>query len=422
MNTASQVYYSFLTFDKAKEDLNIKDLMPRQPIGPTSTKWCFTLNNPTGDQEEALWAMQDNEKRLEYAVWQKEIAPTTGTPHIQGYVILKGHAKPNKYMQDNFFNCRWKIANGSTEQNYVYCTKPGGVAGPWEYGIKPVNKQGKRNDLLAVKAKLDAGAPMTQIAEEHFPSFVRYERAFLSYMNIIQPKRDFKTQIIVLISSPRTGKSTWAKNHTYGVAGKGGFICYSAQWFNGYNGIDDIIINDFNRWIPWFNFLQMLDDGAWTVETKGGIVNFAPRRIVITSNFIVTQWFDYVKIKADIRALTGRIEYIYDEAIPANVVFFDNAWSDALVPAILDPYPIQVDVVSEGEVCPQDEEGRFILSSPPWSQAETWDEEDVGHALDSDYWERHLGENDADLLDDPHGIPFLDVEALEEAIRSSDLD
>ncbi len=388
--------------------------MPRALIGPTSRRWLFTLFNYTGDQEEALWAMSDSEKRLEYAVWQAELCPTTMRPHIQGYVILIGHAKPMAYMQ-NMLRCTWKIANGTTEQNYVYCTKPGNLAGPWEYGIKPIDKSGKRNDLLAVKGKLDKGVPMSLIAEENFCSFIRYETSFRSYLNIISPKRDKKTQVIIMVGAPGTGKSTCAKNHT-----KDPYTVFSEKWFNGYNGTSDIIINDFTGWIELRILLQMLDEGPWTVEIKGSVVNWNPKRIIITSNFIYEQWYDYVKIRGMASALRRRFTYYFNEAIPEDVIFFDNDWWDAQnIPNVHE----EPDVISEGEICEEDALGRLILpqSSPPWSQADTWDEEDVGHALDSDYWERHLGENDADLAD-PHAIPFLDIEALEEALVSADID
>lgn len=51
--------------------------------------WCFTLNNYTLKEYEAL---QNQECR--YLLMGKEIAPTTGTPHIQGYIQLN---KNNDY-------------------------------------------------------------------------------------------------------------------------------------------------------------------------------------------------------------------------------------------------------------------------------------------------------------------------------------
>lgn len=46
--------------------------------------WVFTLNNPSADDQGSLWLPP-----YDYAVLGLERCPTTGTPHIQGYVIFK---------------------------------------------------------------------------------------------------------------------------------------------------------------------------------------------------------------------------------------------------------------------------------------------------------------------------------------------
>lgn len=52
-----------------------------------SRGWCFTLNNYTPEEEETL---QDQDLLgYRYMVYGHEIAPTTGTPHLQGYLYYK---------------------------------------------------------------------------------------------------------------------------------------------------------------------------------------------------------------------------------------------------------------------------------------------------------------------------------------------
>ena len=50
----------------------------KQPKCGKSKAWMFTLNNPEDDQAPAGWP------DVKYCKWQKEEAPTTGTPHLQG--------------------------------------------------------------------------------------------------------------------------------------------------------------------------------------------------------------------------------------------------------------------------------------------------------------------------------------------------
>lgn len=56
----------------------------RQARESPKKHWVFTLNNPGPDDQGGMWLFP-----YEYAVLGMEICPTTGTPHIQGYVIFK---------------------------------------------------------------------------------------------------------------------------------------------------------------------------------------------------------------------------------------------------------------------------------------------------------------------------------------------
>lgn len=47
--------------------------------------WCFTLNNPSEDDERLVRSLADLPHVVRLAVG-REVAPTTGTRHLQGYV------------------------------------------------------------------------------------------------------------------------------------------------------------------------------------------------------------------------------------------------------------------------------------------------------------------------------------------------
>lgn len=49
-----------------------------------SRGWQFTLNNYTPEEEKELRALDS-----EYLQYGYEVAPTTGTPHLQGYIKFK---------------------------------------------------------------------------------------------------------------------------------------------------------------------------------------------------------------------------------------------------------------------------------------------------------------------------------------------
>jgi Putative viral replication protein len=61
---------------------------------PASRHWCFTWNNYTPENEQHIQSLsiKDNIEFLRYGC---ETAPTTGTPHLQGYVILPKKKLPS---------------------------------------------------------------------------------------------------------------------------------------------------------------------------------------------------------------------------------------------------------------------------------------------------------------------------------------
>jgi len=52
-----------------------------------SKSWCWTLNNYTEEEVKFIQESVNNPKLgIQFIIFGKEIAPTTGTPHLQGYL------------------------------------------------------------------------------------------------------------------------------------------------------------------------------------------------------------------------------------------------------------------------------------------------------------------------------------------------
>ena len=115
---------------------------------------------------------------MTYLVAQKERG-AEGTEHIQAYCYFE-NAVAFTTVKTIFQGAHIEAARGSPEENRTYCTKEETrVSGPWEYGTLP--EKGKRNDLLSVKADLDEGMHMTEIADKHFSQYIRYHKSFHAY-------------------------------------------------------------------------------------------------------------------------------------------------------------------------------------------------------------------------------------------------
>ena len=87
-----------------------------------------------------------------------------------------------------------EVRRGTHLQAKDYCSKPETrLDGPYEYGSEEgiAIVRGQRTDMSTVKADIDAGAKMVDIARNHFGVFLRYERGLRSYMDITLPDRTF---------------------------------------------------------------------------------------------------------------------------------------------------------------------------------------------------------------------------------------
>lgn len=267
-------------------------------------RFVFTLNNPTSNEVNF-----QSLPLVKYASWQLEKG-ASGTPHLQGYIELQ---RPQRftYFKDILPGAHFERCRGNKHQARDYTRKEDTrLEGPWEFGV--FCEQGHRSDLETIKRKLDEGVEDATIADEHFGDWIRYRGAFNIYRSLKQRKRDRKTPVTVLYGPPGTGKSFYAheRGPIYMVTSK------SYPWFDGYNGTDSVLFDDFYGWIPFHHLLTLLDAYPTQVQVKGGFVNWNPKEIFITSNRSPDQW--YKDDNLDQRALMRRIETIKEMLIIYN--------------------------------------------------------------------------------------------------------
>lgn len=239
--------------------------------------WLFTLNNP---KDQLTWG-----DPVTYAVWQLEKVTTA---HYQGYVELSA---PNSLSQMTSLlpSAHWEPRKGTQEQAITYCTKTASrVDGPWEFG-KP-KSQGQRTDLMAVKQMIEDGSSERQVLDQYYGLWMRYAKNIRHHIRMVQPQRTWKTEVFVVIGTPGTGKSHWANEQ--------GENCYFKQrsnWWDGYEGQETVIIDDFYAWLPFDLLLRICDKWPLLVETKGGQVNFTAKKIIFTSNQEPDEWYTNIK-------------------------------------------------------------------------------------------------------------------------------
>lgn len=83
-----------------------------------SRAYCFTYNNYTEEDLQKLL----NYSLANYVIIGREIAPTTGTPHLQGYMRFTNAIRFVSLVKA-FPGVHFEVAKGTFEQNVNYCCK-----------------------------------------------------------------------------------------------------------------------------------------------------------------------------------------------------------------------------------------------------------------------------------------------------------
>ena len=170
----------------------------------------------------------------------------------------------------------------------AYCVKEETrLQGPFEKGLPPQSR-GKRTDLLYVKQRLDEGATEAELVadEDAIGTVARYPKLVGMYRMATQKHRNFKTQVLVLYGPPKKGKSAF-----WNICYPNAYIKPHGTWWDGYDGQETVVIDDFYGWLPYSFMLQLLDRYPLLVEVKGGMRTFNSKRIIITSNKSPHLWY-----------------------------------------------------------------------------------------------------------------------------------
>lgn len=224
-----------------------------------------------------------------YCVWQLEEGEE-GTRHLQGYVLFSNAVRFSTVKKYNN-TAHWEIRRGTHDQAKTYCTKSDTrVEGPFEFGKEP-RGQGSRTDLAAIKERVDRGDVEADLWEADFSSMVKYTRGIREYIQLKCKPRTWKTTVDVLWGPTGCGKSHAAREE----AGDGAYwkIRGNNEWWDGYLGQPNVVIDEFYGWLRWDSLLRLLDQYPLRLEIKGGSQQFVARRIWITSNAPPSEWYEY---------------------------------------------------------------------------------------------------------------------------------
>lgn len=314
----------------------------------TSRSWCFTKFDDEygnldlegyGDYLESLCTWLDGCKDdrnakswryTRYLVAQFEKCPDTQRIHLQGYAEFSKPIRFSGLRCGCLDGSHFERRRGTRDEARNYCTKEQTrIYGPVEYGEWSGGGQGNRTDLEAIKHAIDEGATELEVAELDFGTYIRYARNLNRYRTLRMPERQSKTRVIIYWGASGTGKTRLAytrhqKDMVYDLPRPNG----GSVWFDGYDPKSHtcVLMDDFYGWVPLHLLLKLGDRYPMRVPIKGGMVNFCPEELIITSNKPYKDWyrwedFGQVLLQAFERRIDECREFLEGERAWE---FFDN--------------------------------------------------------------------------------------------------
>lgn len=221
--------------------------------------------------------------------YSKEVAPTTLTPHLQGYVCFT-NATTLRSVRKKLLGCHVEAMHGSISQNDTYISK---MSNPVERGEKPMSNDNKgRAEQLRWKRSLDL-AKSDSIDEIDADIQLRYygtlKRIAMDYM--VKPVPLDEVTGLWIVGKSGVGKSKYVFD-TY----PDHYVKSRNKWWNGYRNEDVVCCDDIGiKDAEWMS--SFLKDWAgqypFQAENKGGGLTIRPKKFIVTSQYdIETLWSD----------------------------------------------------------------------------------------------------------------------------------
>lgn len=217
-----------------------------------------------------------------------EVAPTTGTPHLQGFITF---VKNTTVKQARAMLPRAHVEKArAAEAARKYAEKDG------ELVINICRtRQGRRTDLEKVAEMVTSGASLREVAEEYPVVFMKMSRGIRELQTVLaegaaQRFRDVK--VYTIVGPTGIGKTRYVYDHhsfadIYSLTVENGRL-----WFDGYQGQSVLLIDEFRTGkFQISDMLRLLDGYPMRLPVKGGSAYAAWTTVYITSNQPVSDWF-----------------------------------------------------------------------------------------------------------------------------------
>lgn len=256
--------------------------------------YCFTVNNYTDNNITDLTRHAEGQLSAikafpppKYLVFGKELAPETGTPHLQGFVQYET-VKTFEWVQKALpHGTHIEPAKGRPDQAADYCRKDGDFT---EFGKRPTSpKQNGENEKKRYErawALAKEGKVEEIDADIRMRLYGTIKKIRSDYQQVPDSLTEFDFHWYYGASG--TGKSRRAHEENPDA-----YIKPINKWWDGYVDQECVIIEE---WSPNHEMLahhlkQWCDHYGFAAEQKGTTVTLRPKKIIITSNYTIEECF-----------------------------------------------------------------------------------------------------------------------------------
>lgn len=282
----------------------------RQKQTSLAKNYVVVINNYTVDKHGVLAAVSPH---CNYCCFGHETAPTTGTPHIQGFISLKKQQRM-KAVQSLFPEpVALQVARGTASQNrsYIFDPQPDKVVDPAPVEAGVCKNAGHRSDLEDAVVSLTQGANMRTMIDEHPAVSLKYLGNMQRIRSLAyKPVRTVELDVRLYVGPTGTGKSRAAFEEfpqAWWLP-----LMNKDLWFDGYDDQPVVVLDDFAGQLPLTQLLRLLDRYPLQVPVKGSFTWWCPNVIIVTTNFWPDEWYDYKGRHEHLLALRRRFTTVKD--------------------------------------------------------------------------------------------------------------
>lgn len=239
--------------------------------------YIFTWNNYPPDVIDILKSIP----MVRYVVGGYEIAPTTGTKHIQGFISFDNARSPD-CVRKILKGCHVEVAK-YTKQAIEYCKK---TKDYFEIG-EPLSTTEERNTELKLKyEQAVTAAQQGEFGSIDASIMVKYAKnLYFIYEKHLQRQEPMILQEMNnywIWGKTGVGKSKYV-NDIY----PGHYRKQRTKWWDNYNNEDVVVIEELGMKEEWMGsyLKEWADRYPFNAEYKGGSRTIRPKTLIVISNY-----------------------------------------------------------------------------------------------------------------------------------------